>query len=239
MGSGKKQTIGHNYYLGLHLVLARQIDALLRIKLASKGAWRGTLKSGRGSIHRPNLFGGTKREGGFSGSFDLLDGNNAQPINDYLSSQLGALASAYRGVVSLVWRRPNIGANSARLPGMEFKLCNFSGIHRGWEVDTALIGAEMSGGGSSIYIAMDTSMSMLGVRLATQRAALAAFVRAMKGTTNSIRIVAFSDVINGSIERFDCTDKRHKSNVRWLKRYIYSYSKQRWHSDLPMESQWQ
>lgn len=219
MGSGRKATIGHNYYLGMHLVLCRQLDALLQIKMASKEAWRGLLRSGRGAVHKPDLFGGTKREGGFSGAFDLLDGANDQPINDYLAAQLGAFASAYRGVVSLVWRRPNIGANSARLPGMEFKLCNFSGIHRGWEVPTALIGAEMAGGGASIYIAMDTSLSMSGTRLATQLTALAAFVRTMKGTTNSVRIVAFSGIINGSIERFDCTDTDYEDIALWLEAY--------------------
>ena len=219
MGSGKKQTIGHNYYLGLHLVLARQIDALLSIRMASKDAWRGYLKSGRGVIHRPDIFGGKKREGGFSGSFDLLDGKNAQGINDYLASQLGALAAAYRGVVSLVFRKPNIGANSARLPSMEFKLLNIEGIHRGWEVDTAIIGATMAGGGSSIFIAMDVSVSMAGTKLASQKAALAAFVRALKGTTNSIRIVAFGGTVEASIERFDCDDADYEDIALWLEAY--------------------
>lgn len=219
MGSRKKQTIGHNYYLGLHLVLARQIDSLIAIKMASKQAWRGMLRSGRGVVHKPDLFGGTKREGGFSGSFDLLDGNNAQPINDYLASKLGSIASAYRGVVSMVWRRPNIGANSARLPSMEFKLVNTAGIHRGWETSTALIGAQMAGGGASIFIAMDTSLSMAGGRLATQKAALAAFIRGLKGSVNSVRIVAFSGVINGSIERFDCTDDDYEDIALWLEAY--------------------
>jgi hypothetical protein len=219
MGSGKKATIGHNYYLGMHLVLARQIDALLTIKMGSKRPWRGMLASGSGVVHRPNLFGGTKREGGFSGRFDLMDGNNDQAINGYLANKLGSFASAYRGVVSLVWRRPNIGANSARLPSMEFKLVNTTGIHRGWEVDTALIGAEMGGGGASIFIAMDTSLSMAGARLATQKAALAAFIRGLKGTINSVRIVAFSGVINGSIERFDCTDADYEDIALWLEAY--------------------
>lgn len=216
MGGGKKQTIGHNYFLGMHLVLARQIDALLQINMASKEAWRGMLKSGRGSVHRPGLFGGTKREGGFSGSFDLLDGSNTQVANDYLATQFGALTSAFRGVVSLVWRRPNIGANSARLPSMEFKLLNTAGIHRGWKVDKALIGAEVSGGGASIYISMDVSASMTPARLATQYTALAAFVRSMKGSLNSIRVVAFSNTVRGSIERFDCNDDDYEDIATWI-----------------------
>lgn len=219
MGSSKKQTIGHKYGTGLHKVLCRQLDRLLAINLAEKPAWRGQLASGRGSINKPDLFGGNKREGGFSGAFDLLDGNPSQPINDYLAAQLGALASAYRGVVSLVWRRPYIGANSARLPNMGYKIFNAAGIARGWEVGTSLIGVEMEGGGASIYIAMDTSLSMAGSRLATQKAALAGFVRSLKGTTNSIRIVAFSGVINGTIQRFDCTDADYEDIALWLEAY--------------------
>lgn len=219
MGRGKKQTIGHNYYLGLHLVMARQIDALLQIKMASKVAWTGMLSSGRGTINKPQLFGGDKREGGFSGSFDLLDGNNNQPINDYLAEKIGSLASAYRGVVSMVWRSPNIGANSARLPSMEFKLANFVGVHRGWEVSKAVVGVEAGGGGASIYIALDATLSMTGVRLNAAKAALAALVRSFKGTVNSIRVVAFSDVISGSIERFDCSDNDYEDIAVWLEAF--------------------
>jgi hypothetical protein len=219
MGSRKKQTIGHKYFLGMHHVLCRQMDRLLAIRLAKKDAWRGMLASGSGSISKPGLFGGKKREGGFDGSFDLLDGNSAQGVNDYLALQLGALASAYRGVVSLVWRKPYIGANSARLPTMEYKLLNIAGIHRGWLPDKAIIGAQIAGGGASIYIAMDTSVSMAGSRLATQKAALAAFVRSMKGSENSIRVVAFSDVINGTIERTDCTDDDYEDIALWLEAY--------------------
>jgi hypothetical protein len=219
MGVGKKQTIGHKYGTGMHKVLCRQLDALLAIDLAEKPAWRGLLRSGRGSINKPELFGGNKREGGFSGLFDLLDGNTSQGVNDYLASQLGALTSAYRGVVSLVWRRPYIGANSARLPNMSYKLFNAAGIARGWKLDKALIGAEMGGGGASIYIAMDTSLSMTGTRLTTQKTALAGFIRSLKGTVNSVRIVAFSGVINGSIERSDCTDDDYEDIALWLEAY--------------------
>ncbi len=220
MGGSKKQTIGYNYFLGMHLVLARQIDALLQIKMASKPAWRGVLANGRGVVHQPELFGGQKREGGFSGAFDLLDGDNAQPINDYLQSQHGALTTAYRGVASLVFRRPNIGANSARLPDMEFKLCNFAGIHRGWEVPTALINAEASGGGAAIYITFDTTMSMgENNKLETAKTALAALMRSLKGTSNSVRLVAFSNVIHDAIERFECTDANYEELALWMEAY--------------------
>lgn len=219
MGSGKKQTIGHKYGTGLHKVLCRQADALLAMRFAKKEAWRGMLAYGRGTVKKDKLFGGDKREGGFNGDFDLLNGNPSQGINDYLTSVLGPLVSAYRGVFSIVWRRPYIGANSARLPDMEYKLLNIKGIHRNWLPEKSVIGVEMAGGGASIFIAMDTSLSMTGDKLATQKAALASFIRAMKGTVNSVRIVAFSNSINGSIERFDCTDAAYEEIAVWLEAY--------------------
>lgn len=209
--SNKTQVVGYKYYLGMHIVLARQIDGLLAIKLATKDAWRGQLKSGQSGIDKPELFGGKQREGGFSGTFDVMDGNPAQPINDYLAFNLGALASAYRGVASLVWRRPYIGANSARLPSMEFKLLNVSGIHRGWLPDISTINTTITAGGASIYIALDHSGSMMGTPLNTQRIAVARFIRRLKGTLNSVRIVMFSDGVVASIQRSDCRDADYEA----------------------------
>ena len=142
MGAGKKQTVGHRYYVGLHLILCRQADALIEIKMAAKEAWRGSIASGRGFFNKPDLFGGDEREGGISGFFDFMNGNAAQAINDYLQGILGALTPAYRGAVSLVFRRPYLVANSARLPNMQFKLTNFAGIHKGWYPEKALINIE-------------------------------------------------------------------------------------------------
>lgn len=166
MGAGKKQTIGHRYYIGLHLVLCRQADALLEIRMAAKEAWKGAIAGGRGTFNRPNLFGGDEREGGISGAFDFLRGESTQPINDYLASVLGSLASAYRGAVSVVMRRPYIGANSARLPPMKFKLLNISGIHRGWYPEKAVINAQAIGSGASVYIAWNIPGSTTPTQLA-------------------------------------------------------------------------
>ena len=130
MGGSRKVTIGHRYYVGLHLVLCRQADALLQINMAAKEAWRGAVASGRGFFNKPNLFGGDEREGGVSGNFDFEPGLPTQPVNDYLSSVLGSITPAYRGVVGLVFRRPYIGANTARLPPMKFKVLNIAEIGR-------------------------------------------------------------------------------------------------------------
>ena len=203
----KRATVGYETYLGLHLVLCRQIDALLEINAAEKEAWRGQLANGGSVIRLPELFGGSEKEGGIVAAFDLANGNPSQPINDYLASVLGPLTPAYRGVVSLIWRKGYFGTTN-RLPAMNHKIFNVAGIHRGWRPDTALIGVQGSVASASIYIAMDLSGSMFfNGEEATQRAAQAAFVRSMKGSSNiSVRVVGFSTEVVGSIERFDCSD---------------------------------
>lgn len=191
MGGSKKQTIGHRYYLGMHLVLCRQADALLEITMASKQAWRGALASGRGSFNKPDLFGGDKREGGISGTFDFLTGEQTQPVNDYLAGVLGSLVSAYRGAVSLVLRRPYIGANSARVPPMKFKVFNLSGIHKGWLPDLAPINVEAFGRGAAVYIAWNVPGGMTSTQLAASKAWLIGMLGSLAGSDTQVYIQRF------------------------------------------------
>lgn len=194
-GNSRKQTIGHRYYVGLHMVLCRQADALLEILMAAKEAWRGNLPGGRSTFNRPNLFGGDEREGGISGSFDLMLGGNAQPVNDYLASVLGPLASAYRGVVSLVMRRPYIGANTARLPTMKFKMLNIKGIHRGWYPEKAVIGEQVANNaGTVLYVAMDHSASMTPTQWNGVKAMTKTFLLSLFGSNVSVRVQPFGAV---------------------------------------------
>lgn len=181
MGAGKKQTIGHRYFVGLHMVLCRQADALLEITMATKEAWRGAIGSGRGTFNKPNLFGGDEKEGGISGAFDFLRGETTQPVNDYLARALGALVPAYRGVVSLVFRRPYIGANSARLPTMKFKLLNIAGIHRGWYPEKAPINVEAFGDAASIYIAWNVPGNTTAPQLAAMKSWLTQVIGSIGG----------------------------------------------------------
>ncbi len=69
---------------------------------------------------------------------------------------------------------------------------------------------------SAIYIAMDVSGSMSGTRMATQKAAVAAFVRGLKGTRNSVKIVTWDSVIEATIERFDCNDDDYEAIAVWV-----------------------
>jgi hypothetical protein len=94
---------------------------------------------------------------------------------------------------------------------MEFKLLNVSGIHRGWLPEISTINTTITAGNASIYLALDFSLSMEGTRLATQRTAVAQFVRRLKGTLNSVRVVMFSNTLVGSIQSDDCRDSDYEA----------------------------
>lgn len=192
MGGSKKQTIGYRYYVGLWLTLCRQADALLEIKMAEKRAWIGSLAGGRGSFNKPNLFGGDKREGGASGLFDFLLGESTQPINTYLAPILGELTPAIRGVVSIVFRRPYLVANSARLPKTSFKLLNLTGIHRGWYPEKAPINVEAFGDEASVYIAWNIAYDTTQDQLDGMKEWLSSAVGSIGASKTRLRIERFT-----------------------------------------------
>ena len=109
---GGSVTVGYRYYAGMHLTLCHgPVDSLNRIVVGERTAWSGNLtSSGQVTIDEPELFGGDQREGGVVGAVDLVMGNASDGQNDYLVSQLGPTVPAYRGVVSLILRQPQLSA---------------------------------------------------------------------------------------------------------------------------------
>lgn len=106
MGGKKKQTVGYKYFLGMHASLCLgPIDKITRIKYGDKVAWEGENAGGQLQINAPELFGGESGEGGIQGRVDVLMGEPTQGRNDYLLARLGTLISAFRGVVTLVFRQ--------------------------------------------------------------------------------------------------------------------------------------
>jgi Putative phage tail protein len=219
MGSPKKPKVGNRYFYGVHLIPCRKADAVLAVKMADKVLWEGEQGQGYIDIDARDAFGGDEREGGFSGRIAVMLGGALQTANAYLQGIFGTLTPAFRGVVSLVFERPYFNANSARLPKVEVKMLNVADIHKGWEPDTCVVEFEGVVPTAAIYIAMDVSLSMAGAPLATQGAALAGFVRAMVGKSNSIKVVAYSATINASIERLDCTDDDLEDVATWIEDY--------------------
>lgn len=113
MSSSKKQTVGYKYYVGLHNIWCHgPIDAIRRIFVGEKVAWTGNVtENSTITVSNEDLFGGEASEGGVSGSIDVLMGRETQPRNSYLLAQLGSTASAFRGIVSLVWKQFYFGTS--------------------------------------------------------------------------------------------------------------------------------
>ncbi|HSH42873.1 MAG TPA: vWA domain-containing protein, partial [Arenicellales bacterium] len=176
MGGGKgggKQTVGYKYYLGMHLVLAHgPLDRLLRIRIGGKTAWSGSSTGGRINIDKPGLFGGESREGGVVGALDYAAGGPDQTANDYLAARLGSTRlPAFRGVAACVLRQMYIGMNPY-LKNWEFRAQRVYTQPDGgpqWYEQTAAIGQFSD---MALYLALDVSGSMGGIRLNTAKLAL-------------------------------------------------------------------
>ena len=112
MGGSKKQTIGYQYFIGMHMILCHgPIDCISRIQVDKRTAWEGVEEGGTITVDKPTLFGGEEREGGVSGVVDIEMGAPDQGQNPYLLSQLGSLLPAFRGVVGAVLNRFYVGNN--------------------------------------------------------------------------------------------------------------------------------
>lgn len=103
MGKAKKTTVGFKYYLGMHMGICRgPIDALLQINVGDRTAWSGEFTGNTDFyINQPDLFGGTKGEGGIQGSAYLMMGGADQTIPGALRSMLVGLVPEFRGIATL------------------------------------------------------------------------------------------------------------------------------------------
>ena len=114
MGSKKKQVIGYKYFLGMHLVICHgPVDSIQKIIVGDREAWSGNVTaSGDITIAASELFGGDKKEGGISGTVNVMMGELTQAKNTYLQSKIQTLIPAFRGVVSLVLKQCYVCAMS-------------------------------------------------------------------------------------------------------------------------------
>lgn len=244
MGKNKSQTIGYKYYLGVHFVLCQApIDALHAVKFQDSIAWEGYTPGGQLSINEPNLFGGQGKEGGVCGTVDVLAGKPTQAVNDYLSAKAppsgfaatisGWLQSnfptffagrasttykttpAFRGIFSVVFRQLYIG-NTPYLKPVRFKARNVFSTFGDWLPAIAPIGPESTIKSTSIYLAIDVSISMVGVNLTTMKTAVTQFLAGLKGQKNSVHLVAFASTVVASKEILNCTDADYDTLIAWV-----------------------
>ena len=220
MGGGSKKNkevlVGYKYYVGVHMVLAKNKLAILALKFGEKVGWEGVKYGGETIKTKKNtLFGGKQAEGGVSGFINVLDGDSAQPANSYLTNVLGGAMSAYRGVTSLVFRQFYFG-NNPYLKKITVKVADEE-IYKEWEQPTALIGLESKICDAEIYIAIDVSGSMAGARLTYAKSNVAEFVEGLKGCTNAIRIVAWDDVVQSSFTNLNTvTDADYNAVIAFV-----------------------
>jgi hypothetical protein len=143
-----KVTVGYKYSLGFHLGLCHgPVDAVTQIDWAEKTAWTGNITSnGSASISANDLFGGEKREGGVSGTFDIMMGGSAQTANSYLTTAVGGVQPAYRGVLGLVWRGGYVGNTPYVKPlSVRVRRVLQGWYGTAWNTSTALIDGGMNG----------------------------------------------------------------------------------------------
>ena len=173
---------------------------------ASLPSLSGGAAGGRIRINKPNLFGGESREGGIVGDIDVLMGGTTQGQNDYLAAQAGSNVPGYRGICSLVLRQVYLGLNPYLKP-WAVRLTRILRAEDGnaqWYPEKAQIVPEVRIGDAAIYIAMDTSGSMSGSRMAAQRTAVSRLIAEIGANAlepNDIQIVTWNSTVSGTIIR--------------------------------------
>lgn len=112
-GSSKSVTVGYKYYVGMHMVFCHgPVDKFSKFAVDDKTVWIGSASGGTSVyIDAAEIFGGESREGGISGTVDILDGDASQGQNAYLVAKLGAYVPSFRGVASAVLRQVYMGLN--------------------------------------------------------------------------------------------------------------------------------
>ena len=198
---------------------AQSVESLL----ATTGASNAGAGGGRIRIDAPDLFGGESREGGIVGDIDVLMGAPDQGQNDYLAARMNGDVPAYRGLCSLVLRQVYLGINPYLKPWAVRITRVLSGEAGGaqWYPSSAAILPEASISDAAIYIALDTSGSMSGTRMAAQKAGVAALIREI-GTSvdpdrpNDMRIVLWNASVAGSIERRDMAPDDYALFESWM-----------------------
>lgn len=104
MGSkAKKITVGFKYFMGLFMGLSRgPVNEITEIRVGDRTAWTGSVtRSQTIQINKPELFGGTKAEGGVEGPLEIYMGESNQSISQALRNMLGGRQPQFRGVVTM------------------------------------------------------------------------------------------------------------------------------------------
>ncbi|QMV29707.1 tail assembly protein [Vibrio phage vB_VnaS-AQKL99] len=148
MGGKKKQTVGHRYYLGVHMAVCHgPVDEVTDLFADERHLGKGRTSSGEVYVDKPNLFGGDDREGGIAGRFDLLFGEPDQPVNPYMQKVLEETdIPAWRGVLTMVAKQIYTGTTSYLKPiyPRVRRIMKRSNGQAQWQPNYARIGDDMN-----------------------------------------------------------------------------------------------
>jgi hypothetical protein len=119
MGGSSDQVVGYKYYAGLQVAIGNRIEQLLGIRpdnrewiLPNDAEISPNQDHENLLIHKPNLFGGDKLEGGWSGMINLHIGL-PNPLQDsYLAAQDSEIVSAFPNLSYLVYHGADIAIDT-------------------------------------------------------------------------------------------------------------------------------
>lgn len=123
-GPRARITVGFKYRISIDLGLCLGPDVRLRrIWIDKEEVWSGNVGPGEASIsiNKPELFGGEKQGGGFSGTLRFYGGGTNQPANAHVAGVIGDQYPAYVGQSHIVLENCYIGT-SAQLRPMSFEV---------------------------------------------------------------------------------------------------------------------
>lgn len=123
---------GYEYRMGAQMVVCRgPVDTLHQIIYGEREAWSGRVGSNRHiTLRKPTLFGGQDGEGGIFGGVAVRLGDASQGRLSYLQDQQDDDCPAYRGLVSLVFKKVTW---AARNPYLKPVWARVTGIKEDWD----------------------------------------------------------------------------------------------------------
>lgn len=131
MGKAKKQTVGYEYYMGIHMGMGRgPVDEICEIRVGDREAWKGSVTGNtRFNISKSELFGGHKGEGGINGPIEIYMGGPTQTVSSALKRMLGGQQPEFRGVATAFFD----GMISAMSPYPKSWTFRLRRIMQGWD----------------------------------------------------------------------------------------------------------
>lgn len=106
-GGGKSVTVGFKYFLGVQIALCHgAVDSVRRLIVGERDAWSGNISStSEVYVNAPELFGGTKSQGGVAGVMKVSMGDAAQTQDPYLVENCASNVPAYLGLTTVLFKR--------------------------------------------------------------------------------------------------------------------------------------